>query len=159
MKILLINPSTEIGDIGLFPSGLAYVAKAVIKSGREVDIWDFNALRPSWDMIEKKIQQKFYDVIGIGGLIVVYSYVEKLIKLIKKYHPKTKIIVGDSLGASVPDLVLTKLGADCVCLAEGEHVILNFLEALEQNKDLSLVKGIAYLKDNKYRRYFVDRIL
>jgi len=90
-----------------------------------------------------------YDVVGIGGLIIVYDYVKKLIQLIKKYHPAAKIIIGDSLGSSVPDLVLKDIGADFICIGEGEKVIIDLLNNIESKGNLSNVKGIAFLENDK----------
>lgn len=154
MKTLLIYPNAEASNI-LFPSGLAYIAKSIKASGRAVDAWDLNALRPGWDVIERRIRESRYDLVGIGGLIVVYDYAKRLVEMMRKHHPDTPIIVGDSLGSSVPDLVLEKMGADYVCMGEGEETIVDLLDCLEGRGDVAEVKGIAYKANGDIK--FTDR--
>lgn len=153
MKVVFINPPIrEWAKPNIFPLGIGYVAAVLQKAGHSVSVYDINALRPSKEAIEKAIQELDGDVIGIGSLITTYRFMKWIIPLIKKYHPKTPLVIGGTIGTTIPQLILEKMPADIVVLGEGEQTMLELVEALEQKKDLSVVAGIAYKKNNRLHR-------
>ena len=150
MKLLLINPPIrEWSKPNVLPLGLAYIAAVSRDAGHQVEVLDINAYRFNHQEVEDKIKQADFDVFGIGAIITVYRYVKWLIELIKQYHPEKKIIVGGSVGTSIPEIILNKTKADIVCVGESERTIIALLEAIEGNKDLSAINGIAFKNGNK----------
>ncbi len=150
MKLLLINPPIrEWSKPNVLPLGLAYIAAVSRDASHQVEVLDINAYRFNHQEVEDKIKQADFDVFGIGAIITVYRYVKWLIELIKQYHPGKKIIVGGSVGTSIPEIILNKTKADIVCVGESEHTIIALLEAIEGNKDLSDINGIAFKNANK----------
>ena len=157
MKILLINPVIrEWAKPNVFPSGLGYIASVLRNSGHEVKVMDINAYRWKPETVEDKIKNADFDVVGIGAIVTVYSYVKWLISVLKKYHPEKKIIIGGSVGTSIPHIVLEKTEADIVCIGEGEKTAVELIDALQNNRDLSGVKGIWY-KDNNNELHQTDK--
>lgn len=145
MRILLINPPIrEWAKPNCFPLGLGYLSSVLLQSGHELEILDINACRWNPQEVEKQIKAMEYDLVGIGGIITTYRYVKWLISILKKYHSKQSIIVGGSLGSSIPQLMLERNEADIVCIGEGEETIKELVGFIEDGRDLSLVQGIWF---------------
>jgi len=148
MKVLLINPPIrEWAKPNVFPLGLGYIASVLLSKKYKVEVLDINAYR--WDKleVENKIKDAEFDIAGIGGIITTYDYVKWLILILKKYYPDKKIIIGGSLGTSIPKIMLEKNLVDVICMGEGEETAKELFKVLESDGDLSKVKGIWY-KDN-----------
>lgn len=157
MKILLINPPVrEWAKPNVFPLGLGYIAAALLKEGHQLEVLDINGYRFSKDVVENKIQEIDFDLVGIGGIITIYKYVKWLVQTLKKYHPSKKIIIGGSVGSSIPKIMLEKNPVDIVCIGEGEETVTDLIKTLEYGEDLSKVKGIWY-KGNSGRIYQTEK--
>jgi anaerobic magnesium-protoporphyrin IX monomethyl ester cyclase len=155
MKILLLNPDLSLSErYGLLaklgpttePLGLAYLAAAIRNANYYVKIIDAAALhyRPS-DLI-KEIEQNDYDVVGITFMTPMYSCAMDIIRMIREANKNIKIIVGGPHVTILPEETLRENGAiDIAVLGEGEHTIVELLNALEKGKlDLSKISGLAW---------------
>ena len=115
MKILLINPPIrEWSKPNIVPLGLAYIASTLRDAGHTVELLDINAHRYTKEEVEEKIKSNNYDVAGIGAIVTVYKYVKWLIEVLKKHHPDRKVMVGGSVGSSIPHIILGKNNADII---------------------------------------------
>lgn len=147
MKILLINPPIrEWSKPNIVPLGLGYIASVLRNDGQQVEILDINGYRWPDGEVEEKIRNAEFDIAGIGAIITVYGKVKWLISLLRKYHPSKVIIVGGSVGTSIPEIILNKTAADIVCMGEGEKTIIDLVKSIESGRDLNAVDGI-YGKD------------
>jgi radical SAM superfamily enzyme YgiQ (UPF0313 family) len=145
MKILLINPPIrEWSKPNVFPLGLGYVASILLQAGYDVEVLDINAHRWDREEVENRIKRATFDVIGIGGIVTTYKYVKWLFSILKTHHPHKKIVVGGSVGSSIPQLMLENNPVDILCIGEGEETVEDLMKALEKNGDLSTVRGIWY---------------
>ena len=145
MKILLINPPIrEWSKPNCFPLGLGYIASVLLQEGHEVKVLDINAHRWGKTEVENKIRDISFDVVGIGGIVTIYKYVKWLIGILRKYHLDKLIVIGGSLGSSIPRIMLEKNPVNIVCIGEGEETIKELIRKLENNEDLSKIKGILY---------------
>ncbi len=149
MKILLINPPIrEWAKPNVFPAGLGYIAAVLLKEGHKVEVLDINGYRYSKEEVEKRIKEADYDVVGIGGIVTTYRYVKWLIGILKKYHPIKPLVIGGSVGSSIPKIMLEKNPADIVCIGEGEETVRELVRELENKRDLAKVKGIWYKEES-----------
>lgn len=145
MKVLLINPPIrEWSKPNVLPLGLGYIASILLEKEHAVEVLDINGYRFNREEVEAKIKTAAFDVVGIGGIVTTYKYIKWLIMLIKKYHPNKKVIVGGSVGTSIPQIILSKTEADIVCIGEGEITIGEIIAALETDDSLKNVKGIWF---------------
>ena len=146
MKVLLVNPPIrEWAKPNVFPLGLGYIASVLREKNFEVEVMDINAYR--WDKkeVERLIRNSNFDVVGIGAIVTVYHYVKWLIEVFKKYHLNKKVIIGGSVGTSIPHIVFGKTQADIVCIGEGEQTAVELLDALTNGgDDLHIVDGIWF---------------
>lgn len=148
MKILLINPPIrEWAKPNCFPLGLGYIASVLLQEGHEVEVLDINACRWNKKDVEERIKEISYDLVGVGGIITTYRYVKWLVNTLKKYHPAKKVVVGGSVGTSIPKIMLERNPVDIVCIGEGEETVKELVNVLQNGGDLSTVKGI-WFKEN-----------
>lgn len=145
MDILLINPIIrKSSPPAYFPLGLGYIAQVLSKEGHSVAILDANAHRWSSEVIEQKIRDSRFDLVGISGLITEYKYIKWLVSVLKKHHPKKMILLGGGLATAVPKLILEKLDVDIIVVGEGEETVKELARVLINGGDLQKVKGIWY---------------
>lgn len=150
MKILFINPALRPNNPKCVPNvGLVYVASAVERAGIDLEIIDIDAHRFSEEQIEKQIRTKRYDAVGIGTLVSGYKWVKNVANVIKKHKPNVPIIVGNTLGTSVPELLLQKASVDICCLGEGDETIVDILSAINDGRALATVNGIMFIQDGE----------
>jgi radical SAM superfamily enzyme YgiQ (UPF0313 family) len=150
MDFLLINPPIRLyAKPDTHPFGLAYVARALLDEGHKVTILDINAHRWERSEVLARIDKLKFDLVGIGGLITVYPYVKWLAATLKSRYPHIPIVVGGSVGASIPRLMLERTRVDVVVVGEGEHTAKELLPKLVLGQDLSDVRGIFYRRNGE----------
>ncbi len=96
-------------------------------------------------------QQRPADVVGFyGGLT---STIPRLYKVAQFYKDKGAVTIAGGQHF-VDDNIMDALsqGIDYLVIGEGEETIQELLEGIEGKRDISQVKGIAYLKDGKLFR-------
>lgn len=152
MKLLFINPSLRLGSATKYlPVGLASVMTFIHEAGYAFDLLDIDINDYSDEYVEKFIVNHEYEIILSGSIVTHYKWMKWLVYTIKKHHPETKVIVGNSVAGSVPELFLRNSGADVAVIGEGELSCLATLEALRNNKSLHDVEGIAFIeKDGNF---------
>ena len=153
MKVLLIQPPHYYGKKtrlpSFFPLGLGYIARALKNNSYDTEIFDIWANQFSNDEVVEKIKTSHINVIGISALSSQYYYVKWLVGQIRKYQPKSKIVLGGALASLSPEIVLSNTETDICVLGEGEHTFVNLLKNIE---DYSNVKGIYYKKRNSIKK-------
>ena len=148
MNILLIYPPDRINFKAVCPPlGLAHIASVLIKEGHDVSIIEVNADRYSDNQLLRIIRnyKPKPDIIGIGGIVSTYKYVKWLTNEIKTIYSGIPVVIGGSVGSSIPELILKHTPADIIVDKEGENTMLQIVTNLDGgNMDLSGVPGIFY---------------
>jgi len=153
MKILMINPPIrDWANPNCVPLGLGYIASTLRMAGHTIDVLDINAHRYPEDKVTALLEEKDPDLILTGGIITVYSYLKWLTSQLKTLFPDIPIMIGGSVSTSIPEIALSTLDADIACIGEGEITTVEVANCIENNKDLSSVKGIYYQKNGKIFR-------
>ena len=153
MKILLINPAVRPDSPKLLPNvGLAYIATAIKNAGIDFEILDIDAYRYTEEEVEKLLRTKKFDAVGIGTLVSQYKWTKSIAHAIKGICPHAPIIVGNTLGTSIPEILLQKTDADIAVLGEGDVTIIDLLTKINNGAPLSTVLGICYKSDGKIFR-------
>jgi len=134
------------------PLGVLYILsyiKANIKDA-EVDFIDAHETREDPEQVYERIKLINYDVIAITVLTIGAAFAYKLARLINNSKPKmtSKIIFGGAHSSALPQECLEN-GADYCIIGEGEISTCQLLSYLSEGKDISPLKGIAYLGANK----------
>ena len=153
MDILLINPPIrEWAKPNCVPLGLGYIASSLRMAGHSINMLDINAYRYSKERVIAILKKKNPDFILTGGIITVYSYLKWLTSLLKDLFSDIPIMIGGSVSTSIPEIALNTLDIDIACIGEGEITVVEVANCIEQNKELSSVKGIYYCKNGKIFR-------
>jgi len=148
MKILVINVSLRPqSKEKLFPIGLGYITTAMKNAGYDFDIWDIDAYRYSDQDVESFLINNEYDVVCMGCIVTGYKIIKTLSLITKNSHPKTTIIVGNSVASSVVEMLLSRTGVDIAVQGEGDETIIELLEAIRHEKPLNSIPGICFSKD------------
>lgn len=147
MKIMLISlPSIDIGKENLFPLGIGYLVGA-LKQHYEVVSYHFTSMNQARRQIPSKFILHKPDMIGLTCNTFNRSSVREIVALLKKINGSVKIVLGGIHASFLYEQMLKTYKADIVVIGEGEHTILDLCAAIEQNKPLSSLRGIAY-KEN-----------
>lgn len=146
MKLLFINPSLRLGSTTKYlPVGLASVMTFAYEAGYTFNLLDIDINDYDDEYVDNFIATHEYDVILAGSIVTHYKWMKWLVKTIKKYHPSTKVVIGNSVAGSVPELFLRNSGADVAIIGEGEYSCIAILKAWESSKPLHDIEGIAFI--------------
>src|SRR4051794_40660664 len=121
MKILFINPSLRPDSTTKYlPVGIGYMLTFVKSKGYDFDFLDIDINRYDNDYVENYIKTNSYDVILYGSIVTHYKWIKWLTKTIKIHQPNCKVVVGNSVAGSIPEVFLKNAPADAVVMGEGE---------------------------------------
>jgi anaerobic magnesium-protoporphyrin IX monomethyl ester cyclase len=142
MKTLFINVSIRPdAKYKQFPVGLGYVVTCVKEAGYEFDLLDIDIHGLTDDQVEKYIATHRYDVIAFGCIVTHYRWSKWLIHTIKRLQPHCLVVVGNSVGESVPEILFANSPVDVVVQAEGETTMVEILRALDKGEALGEIDG------------------
>ena len=145
LKLLFVNPCLRPGGFTKFlPVGLASVITYFHENGYEFTLLDTDINEYDDVHVEKYLQKTHFDFILIGTIVTHYKWIKWFVNTAKKYQPQSKVIVGNSVAGSIPELFLNKTSADIAVLGEGEISAYEAVEAIRLGKDLTTVEGIAF---------------
>jgi radical SAM superfamily enzyme YgiQ (UPF0313 family) len=151
MRVLFINMSVRPDAIHKIPNvGLAYIMTATERAGFAFDFIDIDAHRYSDEQVDQLVRNQKCDVVAIGTLVSVYGRAKQLFKMVRTYHPNARIVVGNTLGTSIPRTLLSKTEADICVIGEGELTFIDLLHALEEGRSLHGVPGIAFKHNGEF---------
>ena len=168
MKILLINPIFTVFKTDIrrcvTPIGLAYIGAILEKNGHKVNILDvstegYHNIKQNGDYItyglddkEVKEQIKKYnpDIVGVSSMFTTQiNNVKHTLKLVKEVNKEIITLIGGSHPTySINDMLKLKY-IDYIIIGEGELPTLQLLDALDNNRDLTKIGGLAFNKNGK----------
>ena len=156
MKILFINPPSETPfekDDPYYPLGLLYLASILEKEGHKVLVKDY--FKDSWNNVKDEIIRivKNYspDIVGLSCVTMNRISCFKLSRITKKINSRIKIIMGGAHTISLYEQILLNHPIDVIVIGEGEITTPKLIKALEKNKSLKKVKGVAFKDNGKVR--------
>lgn len=154
MKILLINPM-DVGNIntrlpkslnaaqGVYPPlGISYIAAVLEQNKYPVIILDCKALNYTSDDIKNFINKSKPDIVGITAMSSTLMGALEVARLSKESG--AIVVMGGAQLAAYPIETLSYNFIDYGIIGEGEYVLLELVQALENKSDISLIKGLAY---------------
>jgi len=87
-------------------------------------------------LLEDCIRNNAYDVLGISVMLVYnIKWVDDVVKLSRKYHPDSKIIIGGGYPTLFPEMALTKHDIAEAIIGEGEATLLHLLNKYNNHHD------------------------
>lgn len=146
MKLLFVIPSLRLGSQNKqFPVGITAVMTYVQQRGYDFDVLDIDINDYSNEYVENYIATHNHDVVLSGCIVTHYKWMKWFCHTVKKYHPNTKLIIGNSVAGSIPEIFLPNSKADVAIIGEGEFSTADTLDAFRDGKPLNTVEGIAFL--------------
>ncbi|HAA73739.1 TPA: radical SAM protein [Candidatus Latescibacteria bacterium] len=157
MKILLVNPCLRYeAPHRYLPVGLGYVATAIKEAGYDFDLLDIDLHQMDDATVETYVRTHRYDVVAFGCIVTHYKWTKWFIHTVKRHQPHCKVIVGNSVGSSIPGLLLENSPADIVVLGEGDVTIVEVLDSLHAgvspaaivpdaaDRETGMIEGIVF---------------
>jgi radical SAM superfamily enzyme YgiQ (UPF0313 family) len=127
-----------------FPTGLGIIASIIRNMGYSVAVIDAKGDKLTVYEVQQRIRALHPRIVGIGGLVTTYRFVRNITRWIKAWDPSIKIMVGGSVGGSIPELMIEKNPVDAVTIGEADETVKELVPALLDGGDLSKVRGIAF---------------
>ncbi len=156
MRVTLINPPyppSVHSHPPFIPLGLAYLGSVIEKAGHKVTVIDCQAEKLTYETFKSRIAQTASDVIGVTATTLLYKSAMKLVDISKQTQPHSITILGGSHGTFWDENALKEYpNLDIVVRREGELTIVELLNKIENNLDISGVLGITYRKGSKLIR-------
>ncbi|KKM41378.1 hypothetical protein LCGC14_1563620 [marine sediment metagenome] len=151
MKILLVVYDNG-SFVPPFPQGLAYIAGTLVKEGYQVEIYNQDMHHYPDEHLTEYLNKNHYNVVGVNVIAGYYQYkkLKEISKAINAVKNKPIYILGGHGPSPDPTFFLLKMEADIVVIGEGEETIKEVIKAINDNRNLKDIKGIAYRNsDNK----------
>ncbi|MBL7131182.1 MAG: cobalamin-dependent protein [Candidatus Omnitrophica bacterium] len=183
MKILLVQPPSTHRQGSARPSisiplGLLYIGGFLDQYGYDVEIYDTQLgsqpenlkykemgvvrLGDNWDTIEKEIERRAPDIIGISNTYTTQIHnAIRVAEIVKKVSIESIVIMGGNHATVRPEDFFNLTDAvDIVCRGEGEHTMLEIVEAYDYKKQLTNILGTVVKENGKIKmnpeRPFID---
>ena len=151
MKIALINPEAPVNrfDVRGFlrePLGVLYIASMLEHHGHEVKIFDLQ-MNPNLNL-SKKIEHYEPNIVGITSMTTNFHKVLKVTKLVRQ-NSFAFIILGGVHATFTPNELSHHSEFDAYVIGEGELTMLELVNTLESEGELSKVRGLVYKAKDK----------
>lgn len=141
MKVLFINPSLRPNAPHRYlPVGLGYVLTAVEQAGIAFDLMDIDAAGYSDQYVDQFFATNRYDVVCVGAIVTHYRWVKWLLSTVRQHQPHCRLVVGNSVGSSMPEILFAHTPADFVILGEADFTIVELLGALRDGKPIGEIQ-------------------
>lgn len=146
-KILLINPPTEdpSSRVTCPHMGLAYIASFL--RSRHFDVYIIDAIIENLKLndIRKRVIRIKPDIVGLTANTVQIESAALIARMIKDIDSDITTLVGGPHATTLPVETLTEFKSfDIACYGEGEITTYELIKKLENDENISSVKGIAY---------------
>lgn len=161
-SLLLLRPNERINSTpkesnitGVYPPlGLGYIASYVREKfpNVKVDILDAHANNFSFFQIFQEIKKYAPDLIGISSTSLVWPYVKKMVKEIKKDFSNPLVAVGGPHVTLYPVECVESSDCDIAIYGEGEVTFSKIIESIRKGEGFDNIKGITYKKNGKIVR-------
>ncbi len=159
MKILLVNPPRFHELVGKNPSviehnrgynpplgilSLAACVDQLCNGEHEVQALDCQPKQWSYDQLDEFFRDNAFDVVGVTAMTFTLIDVIKTTKIIKKWRPNCKVILGGAHVHIFPEETICLDSVDYLVQGEGERGFLQLLEALQGRRAFAEVDGLVY---------------
>jgi radical SAM superfamily enzyme YgiQ (UPF0313 family) len=155
--VILVNIKYPTKTIE-FPTGLAYIAQALVRAGIEFEVIDLIPILP-------EEREKFFlkSISGLRNCIFGFGVIignrcleinTHYANIVRKHCPDSSIVFGGPLATAAPELLLQNEICDYVVMGEGEERFVSLINGLNSGK-ISTAPGI-FAKQNSYRQDALD---
>ena len=148
-NILFVNPSLRLNSQTKFlPVGIASIMTFLSQNSIEFDFLDIDINDLGDKHVEEFLASHSYDIILSGSIVTHYKWMKWFVDIARIYNPNSKIIIGNSVAGSIPEIFLKNCSADIAIIGEGEITAAEVVKKILRNEAWADEPGIAYKKSN-----------
>lgn len=152
MKVLFLNPPfTEYAGLEghggkALPLNLAYLASYLRreKSEFELSVMDCEAREMRYEQIREELVKIMPEIVAITAPTPAFTQILEVCRIIKEISPKIITVLGGPHPTALPLETVAEQDIDIVAIGEGEATFAELVDALDRQRPLSEIKGIAY---------------
>jgi len=152
-RIMLIKPGRRFSRMGFGqPLGLLYLISVLrerFPGKYEIDFVE----QALYDVTTEDIRERFRkfnpDLVGFSTMSMEAGETEEICRMIKSQKPECITVMGGPHASVFFDWALKDADIDYVVIGEGEETFPDLLLALEQERPMDDVKGIAFMREGK----------
>lgn len=153
MKVLFVNPpqtASKYKFMGVIapPLGIAYMAGVLQENNIDVEILDASAEDMDFKDVEKELLKRKPDLVALTALTPTIGRALETAQVVKETLPDSIVVMGGYHPTFNFIETLEDENVDIVIRGEGEYVMLNLVQALENQSSLHDVKGIVFEDKN-----------
>jgi anaerobic magnesium-protoporphyrin IX monomethyl ester cyclase len=127
------------------PMGLMYIGATLKSAGHELKIHDCCSDINDIHILRQTITEWKPDYIGISIIITELEITKRIVNMVREMMPNVPIIFGGSWPSANPEKAIKSFDADFVVLGEGEHVIPELIDAINNGRPTESIPGTASL--------------
>ena len=153
MKVLFVNPpqtASKYKFMGVIapPLGIAYIAGVLQENHIDVEILDASAEDMDFKDVEKELLKRKPDLVALTALTPTIGRALETAQVVKETLPDSIVVMGGYHPTFNFIETLEDENVDIVIRGEGEYIMLNLVQALENQSSLHDVKGIVFEDKN-----------
>lgn len=153
MKVLFVNPpqtASKYKFMGVIapPLGIAYMAGVLQENNIDVEILDASAEDMDFKDVEKELLKRKPDLVALTALTPTIGRALETAQVVKETLPDSIVVMGGYHPTFNFIEILEDENVDIVIRGEGEYIMLNLVQALENQSSLYDVKGIVFEDKN-----------
>lgn len=153
MKVLFVNPpqtASKYKFMGVIapPLGIAYMAGVLQENNIDVEILDASAEDMDFKDVEKELLKRKPDLVALTALTPTIGRALETAQVVKETLPDSIVVMGGYHPTFNFIETLEDENVDIVIRGEGEYIMLNLVQALENQSCLHDVKGIVFEDKN-----------
>jgi len=132
----------ETNVSGVYPAlGLAYLAGAARRAGFPVAVVEAHAEDLSHAEVVRAVADQGSRLVGLTSTTFNWPVVAALAREIRQALPEALVVVGGPQLSLFPEECMTEAAIDVAVVGEGDEVIVELLERVEQGSELAGVPG------------------
>jgi radical SAM superfamily enzyme YgiQ (UPF0313 family) len=144
MRTLLLMPPYPITEFPTIPMGMSYVAAALRKAGKEVQVEDFLVGQYSKEKLRRRIEEYQPDIVGITSVTLNYPQACAILKDVKEINDNiTTVFGGPHVTFTVEETLTQAPWVDIIARGESDYTLVDIINGMP----LKDVQGISF-RDN-----------
>jgi radical SAM superfamily enzyme YgiQ (UPF0313 family) len=145
MRVLLLSTPHPLEESPLPPLSLSYLASALAQEGIEVKILDFLVTQYHPRKLRRELEEYRPQLVGATCVTLNYPIARKMLKVCKAFDPHIfTVIGGPHVTFALKETLLQSPWIDAIVIGEGEKTLVELARAVEEDKDIHHVPGIAF---------------
>lgn len=149
MRILFVISNAHAKNWEMnFNFGIAQLSSVLKTAGHKTELILVNS-KKDINKIFRYVEKYKTKIIGFSFTVITYDNAVVLAKIIKKKYPNILIIAGGVYCIINPEEIIKQKCFDGVCIGEGDEVIVDLMNALEDGKSIYKINNFWFKKNGK----------